>query len=62
MTEHEQLHHVCRWNQTLSRDNKELRRALQESRDKTARAGVERDTALLFLDSAWQAAAEGQRP
>jgi hypothetical protein len=62
MTEHEQLRHVCRWNQTLSSDNKELRRALQESQEAAARAGVERDTAVIFLDSAWQAAAEEQRP
>jgi hypothetical protein len=62
VTEHDQLRHACRWNQTLSRDNKELRRSLQESLEAAARAGVERDTALLFLDSAWQAAAEGQRP
>jgi hypothetical protein len=61
MTENEQLRHVCRWNQTLSRDIKELRRALQESQEAAARAGVERDTAVLFLDSAWKAAAEGQR-
>jgi hypothetical protein len=62
MSEHEQLRHVCRWNQTLSRDNKKLCRALQESQEAAARAGVERDTALIFLDSVWQAAAEGQRP
>jgi hypothetical protein len=62
MTEHEQLRHVCRWNQSLSRDNRELRRALQESQEAAVSAGVERDTALIFLDSAWQAAAEGQRP
>jgi hypothetical protein len=62
MTEHEQLRRVCRWNQTLSRDNKELRQALQESQAAAARASVERDTALIFLDSAWQPAADGRRP
>jgi hypothetical protein len=62
MTERDQLRHVCRWNQTLSRDNKELRRALLENQEAAARAAVERDTAVLFLGSAWQAATEGQRP
>ena len=61
MTEHEQLRHVCRWNRTLARENKELRQAIRESQTAAASAGVERDTALIFLDSAWEAAAEGQR-
>jgi hypothetical protein len=62
MTEHEQLRQVCRWNQTLSQENHGLRQALQESQSAAAEVGIERDTALIFLDSAWQAAAEGQRP
>lgn len=62
VTEHEQLQHVCRWNQTLSQENQALRRALRQSQNAAARAGVERDTAVLFLDVAWEAAAEGQRP
>lgn len=62
MTEQEQLRHVCRWNRNLARENKELRQTLRESQDAAARAGVERDTALIFLDTAWEAAAEGQRP
>jgi hypothetical protein len=61
MTEHEQLRHVCRWNRTLARENKELSQALRASQKAAASAGVERDTALIFLDSAWEAAAEGQR-
>ncbi len=62
MTDHEQLVHLCRWNQTLSQENQALRRALQRSQNAAARAGVERDTAVLFLDAAWEAAVEGQRP
>lgn len=60
MIEHEQLRRVCQWNATLSRENKQLRWALQESQEATARTGVERDAALVFLDSAWEAAG-GQR-
>ncbi|MGD1057367.1 MAG: hypothetical protein ABR992_08135 [Solirubrobacteraceae bacterium] len=62
MIDREQLRHVCRWNQTLSQENLGLRQALRESQETADRAGVERDTALIFLDTAWQIAAEGQRP
>jgi hypothetical protein len=61
MNEREQLRQVCRWNQDLSRENRRLRRAVRESEEVAAKAGVERDTALIFLDTAWQAAAEGER-
>jgi hypothetical protein len=62
MNEREQLLHICRWNRDLARENQELRQALEKSRQAAAETGVERDTALLFLDVTWEAAAEGQRP
>jgi hypothetical protein len=62
MNEREQIRQVCRWNRDLAWENRELRQALEKSRQAVAETGVERDTALLFLDATWEAAAEGQRP
>jgi hypothetical protein len=61
MNEGDQIRRVCEWNRNLSRENRELRCALGESQEAVAQAGVERDTALIFLDSAWRAA-EGKQP
>jgi len=52
MTEREQIRRVCRWNRDLARENTDLRRALQQSQEATAKAGVERDTAVIFLGAA----------
>lgn len=52
MTEREQIRRVCRWNRDLARENADLRRALQQSQEATATAGVERDTAVIFLNAA----------
>jgi hypothetical protein len=62
MTEQEQIRHICLWNRRLARENRELRQALQQSRQAAAEIGVERETALIFLNATWQAATEGRRP
>ncbi|MGD1056960.1 MAG: hypothetical protein ABR992_06035 [Solirubrobacteraceae bacterium] len=61
MNEREQIRQVCRWNQDLSHENQKLRHAVRESQKDAAQAGIERDTALILLESAWKAASEGQR-
>jgi hypothetical protein len=62
MDEREQIQLVCRWNRDLSRENRELRVAVKEGEEVASKTGIERDTALVFLDSAWRAAAEGEQP
>ncbi len=61
MSDREQLAHVCRWNRDLTHHNRELRQALRNSQQVIARIEVERDTAVIFLDAAWEAS-EGPRP
>lgn len=56
MNEREQIRQVCRWNQDLSQENRRLRRAIRTSEAEAAAALAERDTALIFLDSAWKSA------
>lgn len=62
MTEREQIRRVCQWNRDLAQENRELRRALGENQETIASVGVEHDAAVIFLDAAWDAAQEGQRP
>jgi hypothetical protein len=57
----EQLRQVCRWNRDLSRENRELRLALNESQKAAAQAGIERDSALVFLDTAMDEALKARR-
>jgi hypothetical protein len=54
MTEREQIRRVCQWNRDLARQNADLRRALQRSQEAAAKAGVERDTVVIFLDVAME--------
>lgn len=61
-SERGELRQVCNWNSNLYRENRRLCQELQESEKAAAKTCVERDTALLFLDVTWEAAAEGQRP
>lgn len=61
MNERDQIRRVCEWNRNLSRENRELRYAVRESQQAAIEASAERDTALIFLDSAWRAA-EGKQP
>jgi len=60
MNEREQMRQVCRWNQDLSHENHQLRQAAREKEEAARQAGIERDTALIFLESAWKAAAESR--
>jgi hypothetical protein len=62
MNEREQIRQVCRWNQDLARENRALRLAFRESQEVVAKAGVERDSALVLFDTAMDEAVKARRP